>query len=122
MPPAPRGDWMSYGPSFVPVASPITGVNYSPCSFARTHPTFGLERSAGEIPASFSKATAIRPSLLMTSQAKDQQSNDKGYCEQCPKQGPILSLMFPSLKGSKADLYHRKNAGWISPPRLSLKR
>src|ERR1035441_3695179 len=97
MPPAPRGDWMSYGPSFVPVASPITGVNYSPCSFARTHPTFGLERSTGEISASFSKATAIRPSLLMTSKQKT--SNPDTFAH-----GPLL-------KRIKADLYHKKKRG-----------
>jgi hypothetical protein len=58
----------------------------------------------------------------MTSQAKDQQSNDKGYCEQCPKQGPDTFAHVSFLKRIKADLYHRKNTGWIAPSRTSLKR
>src|ERR1039458_1505587 len=105
MPPAPRGDWMSYGPSFVPVASPITGGNYSLCSFARTHPTFGLDGSTGEISASFSKATAIRPSLLMTSKQKT--SNPDTFAH-----GPLL-------KRIKADLYHKKNGVDLSTPHVT---
>src|SRR5271154_6265736 len=32
IPPAPNGDWISYGPSFVPGVRAIGARNYSPCS------------------------------------------------------------------------------------------